>query len=102
VQHENAVRAHASMAGLRPLPRGRRQMPFPRINLDRESCVRPPYVGLREKDRADLQARVIHRRGQAAILDQLPQVTLRNRGDPVRDFLECRMQRARTLPGPSS
>jgi hypothetical protein len=53
-------------------------MPLPGIYFDGNADLSPPHVRLRQERVANKESWVVHRLGQSAVLDELPQVALRD------------------------
>src|SRR5258708_38815726 len=71
------------MPGHRLLPLFRREVPLARVHLASHARVTPPEIWLSQEFLRDIQARVVHRLGQPADLDQLPQIALSCPSDPL-------------------
>jgi hypothetical protein len=92
------VHGHAPTAGERIRVVLGRQMPFGRVHLHRQAKLRPPPVGHGDELLAGEDLRVEQRHRQAGPGQQVLQVPLRGRPDPVGDIPQRLAEQDR--PGP--
>jgi hypothetical protein len=62
-----------------------REVPFPRVDLDRDAELGPPHVGLGDEVITGVDHRVEQRHRQPGSGQQVLQIPLRGRPDPVGD-----------------